>query len=56
MLLEKFAPFWSDYHNHLEHKKKDLILQELISNKYIEEVNQQKDKMISQILIQLMLT
>ena len=26
MLIEKFSPFWSDYKNHLKHKKKDLKL------------------------------
>ena len=26
VLLEKFSPSWSDYQNHLKHKKKDLKL------------------------------
>jgi len=26
VLIEKFPPFWSDYRNHLKHKKKDLTL------------------------------
>jgi len=32
VLIEKFPPSWSDYRNHLKHKKKDLMLQELISH------------------------
>ena len=32
VLIEKFPPSWSDYRNHLKHKKKDLTLQELISH------------------------
>jgi len=32
VLIEKFPPFWSDYRNHLKHKKKDFMLQELISH------------------------
>jgi len=31
VLIEKFAPSWSDYINHLKHKKMDLTLQELIT-------------------------
>ncbi|XP_074302971.1 uncharacterized protein LOC141637311 [Silene latifolia] len=30
VLLEKFPPSWSDYKNHLKHKKKDPSLQELL--------------------------
>jgi len=26
VLIEKFPPSWSDYRNHLKHKKKDLTL------------------------------
>jgi len=26
VLIEKFLPSWSDYRNHLKHKKKDLTL------------------------------
>lgn len=50
VLLEKFPPSWSDYRNHLKHKKKDLTLQELISHMCTKEGNQQKDKLISKIL------
>jgi len=32
VLIEKFSPSWSDYRNHLKYKKKDLMLQELISH------------------------
>ncbi|KAL0311401.1 UNVERIFIED_CONTAM: hypothetical protein Sangu_2434800 [Sesamum angustifolium] len=44
VLLEKFPPFWSEYYNHLKHKKNDLNLQELISHMRTEEVNHLKDK------------
>ncbi|KAL0391168.1 UNVERIFIED_CONTAM: Retrovirus-related Pol polyprotein from transposon TNT 1-94 [Sesamum calycinum] len=47
VLLEKFLPSWSEYHNHLKHKKKDLNLQELISHMRTEEANRLKDKEIS---------
>ncbi|KAK4402405.1 Retrovirus-related Pol polyprotein from transposon TNT 1-94 [Sesamum angolense] len=47
VLLEKFPPSWSEYHNHLKHKKKDLNLQELISHMRTEETNRLKDKKIS---------
>lgn len=47
VLLENFQPSWSDYHNHLKHKKKDLTLQELISQMPTEEENRQKDKLNS---------
>ncbi|KAL0423341.1 UNVERIFIED_CONTAM: hypothetical protein Sradi_0868900 [Sesamum radiatum] len=46
VLLEKFLPSWSEYHNHLKHKKKDLNLQELISHMRTEEANRLKDKEI----------
>ncbi|KAL0418895.1 UNVERIFIED_CONTAM: hypothetical protein Sradi_1303000 [Sesamum radiatum] len=47
VLLEKFLPSWSEYRNHLKHKKKDLNLQELISHMRTEEANRLKDKEIS---------
>ena len=47
MLIEKFPPSWSDYRNHLRHKKKDLMLQELISHMWTEEANMLKDKISS---------
>ncbi|KAL0324974.1 UNVERIFIED_CONTAM: hypothetical protein Sradi_5066700 [Sesamum radiatum] len=47
VLLEKFPPSWSEYRNHLKHKKKDLNLQELISHMRTEEANRLKDKEIS---------
>ncbi|XP_074283883.1 uncharacterized protein LOC141608426 [Silene latifolia] len=47
VLLEKFPPSWSDYRNHLKHKKKDLSLQELVSHMRTEEANRLKDKTIS---------
>ncbi|KAL0331634.1 UNVERIFIED_CONTAM: hypothetical protein Sangu_1708900 [Sesamum angustifolium] len=47
VLLEKFPPSWSEYRNHLKHKKKDLNLQELISQMRTEEANRLKDKEIS---------
>ncbi|XP_022157709.1 uncharacterized protein LOC111024362 [Momordica charantia] len=49
-LLEKFPPSWSDYRNHLKHKKKELTLQELINHMRTEEANRQKDKLSSQSL------
>ncbi|KAL0317130.1 UNVERIFIED_CONTAM: hypothetical protein Sangu_2127300, partial [Sesamum angustifolium] len=47
VLLEKFPSSWSEYRNHLKHKKKDLNLQELISHMRTEEANRLKDKEIS---------
>jgi len=47
VLIEKFPPSWSDYRNHLKHKKKDLTLQELISHMRTEEANWLKDKLES---------
>ncbi|KAL0461440.1 UNVERIFIED_CONTAM: hypothetical protein Slati_0031600 [Sesamum latifolium] len=44
VLLEEFPPSWSEYRNHLKHKKKDLNLQELISHRRTEEANRLKDK------------
>ena len=44
VLLEKFPPTWSEYRNHLKHKKKDLTLQELIRHMRMEEANRLKDK------------
>ncbi|KAL0367431.1 UNVERIFIED_CONTAM: hypothetical protein Sradi_3633200 [Sesamum radiatum] len=44
VLLEKFSPSWSEYRNHLKHKKKDLNLQQLISHMRTEEANRLKDK------------
>ena len=44
---KKFPPSWNDYRNHLKHKKKDLMLQELINYMRTEEVNRLKDKMSS---------
>jgi len=47
VLIENFFPSWSDYRNHLKHKKKDLTLQELVSHMRTEEVNRLKDKLAS---------
>ncbi|KAL0295039.1 UNVERIFIED_CONTAM: hypothetical protein Sangu_2514600 [Sesamum angustifolium] len=47
VLLEKFPPSWSEYLNHLKHKKNDMNLQELISHMRTEEANRLKDKEIS---------
>ncbi|KAL0358293.1 UNVERIFIED_CONTAM: hypothetical protein Sangu_0678700 [Sesamum angustifolium] len=47
VLLKKFPPSWNDYRNHLKHKKRYLMLQELISHMSIEEANRLKDKEIS---------
>jgi hypothetical protein len=44
VLIEKFPPSWSDFRNHLKHKKKDFTLQELISYMRTEEANRLKDK------------
>ncbi|KAL0323220.1 UNVERIFIED_CONTAM: hypothetical protein Sangu_1941300 [Sesamum angustifolium] len=44
VLLEKFPPTWSEYRNHLKHKKRDLTLQELIRHMRTEEANRLKDK------------
>ncbi|XP_075076368.1 uncharacterized protein LOC142163019 [Nicotiana tabacum] len=44
VLLEKFPPSWSDYRNQLKHKKKNLILQEMISHMRTEEANRLKYK------------
>ncbi|XP_074270818.1 uncharacterized protein LOC141594721 [Silene latifolia] len=48
VLLEKFPPSWSDYRNHLKHKKKDLSLQELVGHMRTEEANRLKDKPVTQ--------
>ncbi|XP_074306309.1 uncharacterized protein LOC141641552 [Silene latifolia] len=47
VLLEKFPHSWSDYRNHLKHKKKGLSLQELVSHMRTVEANRLKDKNIS---------
>ncbi|XP_074282809.1 uncharacterized protein LOC141607359 [Silene latifolia] len=47
VLLEKFLPSWSDYRNHLKHKKKDPSLQKLVSHMRTEVANRLKDKTIS---------
>ncbi|KAK9682872.1 hypothetical protein RND81_10G102900 [Saponaria officinalis] len=47
VLLEKFPPSWSNYWNHLKHKKKDLSLQELVGHMRTEEANRLKDKPVS---------
>ncbi|KAL0367269.1 UNVERIFIED_CONTAM: hypothetical protein Sradi_3617000 [Sesamum radiatum] len=47
VLLEKFPPTWSEYRNHLKHKKKNLNLQELISHIRTKEANRLKYKEIS---------
>ena len=39
VLLENFPPSWSDYRNHLKHKKKDLSLKELINHMKTTEAN-----------------
>nr|XP_016442718.1 PREDICTED: uncharacterized protein LOC107768129 [Nicotiana tabacum] len=44
LCLEKFPPSWSDYRNQLKHKKKNLTLQELISQMRTEEANRLKDE------------
>ena len=46
VLLAKFPPSWSDYRNHLKHKKKDLTPREPISHMRTEEANRLKDKQI----------
>ncbi|KAK9699502.1 hypothetical protein RND81_08G177700 [Saponaria officinalis] len=43
----KVSPSWSDYRNHLKHKKKDLSLQELVGHMRTEEANRLKDKPVS---------
>jgi len=47
VLLEKFPSSWTDYRNHLKHKKKDLTLEELVSHMRTEEANRLKDKPVS---------
>jgi len=39
VLIKKFPPSWNDYRNCLKHKRKDLTLQELISDIGTEEAN-----------------
>ena len=39
VLIKKIPPSWSDYRNHLKHKKKDLTLQESISHMRTKETN-----------------
>ncbi|XP_021757936.1 uncharacterized protein LOC110722971 [Chenopodium quinoa] len=43
VLIEKLPDSWSDYQNHLKHKKRDLTLEELVSHMKIEEANRLKD-------------
>ncbi|XP_021758404.1 uncharacterized protein LOC110723361 [Chenopodium quinoa] len=43
VLIEKLPDSWSDYQNHLKHKKGDLTLEELVSRMKIEEANRLKD-------------
>ena len=45
VLIKKFAPSWSHYRNHFKHKKKDLMLQELIRHIRTQKANWLKDKM-----------
>ncbi|XP_074276914.1 uncharacterized protein LOC141600571 [Silene latifolia] len=47
VLLEKIPPSWSDYKNHLKHKKKNLSLQELVGHMRTDEANRLKDKTIN---------
>ncbi|KAL9235840.1 hypothetical protein vseg_010574 [Gypsophila vaccaria] len=47
VLLERFPPSWSDYRNHLKHKKKDLSLQDVVGHMRTEEANRLKDKPVS---------
>ena len=49
VLLEKFPPSWSEYRNHLKHKKKDLSLQELVGHMRTEEANRLKDKALKNV-------
>ena len=44
VLIEKLPDSWSNYRNHLKHKKKDMTLEELIGHMKIEEANRLKDK------------
>ena len=44
VLIEKLPDSWSNYRNHLKHKKKDMSLEELVSHMKIEEANRLKDK------------
>ncbi|GAA0186774.1 hypothetical protein LIER_34062 [Lithospermum erythrorhizon] len=44
VMLEKFPPSWSEYRNHLKHKKREMPLQELISHMRAEEPSRLKDK------------
>jgi len=50
VLIKNFLSSWIDYRNHLKYKKKDLILQELISHMRTEEANWVKEKMSSLLL------
>ncbi|KAK9683745.1 hypothetical protein RND81_10G161700 [Saponaria officinalis] len=46
-VMQDVSPSWSDYRNHLKHKKKDLSLQELVGHMRTEEANRLKDKPVS---------
>ena len=48
VLLEKFPPSWSEYRNHLKHKKKDLSLKDLVGHIRTEEANRLKDKSLKE--------
>ncbi|CAN1732005.1 Retrovirus-related Pol polyprotein from transposon TNT 1-94 [Linum perenne] len=44
VLIEKLPESWSNYRNHLKHKKRDMTLEELVGHMKIEEANRLKDK------------
>ncbi|KAK4397915.1 hypothetical protein Sango_1267000 [Sesamum angolense] len=44
VLLEKLPPTWSEYQNHMKHKKRDLTLQELIGHMRTKEASRLIDK------------
>lgn len=51
VLIEKLPESWSDYWNHLKHKKRDLTLDELFSHMKIKEANCLKDKGKNQLAV-----
>lgn len=47
VLIKKLPDTWSNYRNHLKHKKRDMSLEELLGHMKIEEANRLKDKFSS---------
>ena len=49
-LIERLPESWSNYRNHLKHKKKGMTLEKLVGHMKIEEANRLKDKFGSNVI------